>query len=78
MKYACGAASLLANADSSLKWTGYRELSASLHNAGYLFVAAIVLFVLLVVLVTKLLQRALFQRLYGAEYVVRMAAEVAS
>jgi transposase len=26
----------------------------------------------------KLLQRALFQRLYGAEYVVRMAAEVAS
>jgi len=26
----------------------------------------------------KLLQRALFQRLYGAEYIVRMAAEVAS
>ncbi len=37
---------------------GYRELSASLHNAGYLFVGAIVLFVLLVVLVKKLLQRA--------------------
>ena len=26
----------------------------------------------------RLLQRALFQRLYGAEYVVRIAAEVAS
>ena len=26
----------------------------------------------------RLLQRALFQRLYGAEYVLRLAAEVAS
>lgn len=37
---------------------GYRELSDRLHYAGYLFVAVIVAFLLLVVLVRKLLARA--------------------
>ncbi|QHF24027.1 DedA family protein [Rathayibacter sp. VKM Ac-2804] len=37
---------------------GYRELSDSLHYAGYLFVGAIVVFVLVVIGVKKLLSRA--------------------
>lgn len=37
---------------------GFRELSTRLHMAGYLFVAAIVLFGLLILLVKKLVQRA--------------------
>lgn len=37
---------------------GYRELSDSLHYAGYLFVGAIVVFVLLVIAGKKLLNRA--------------------
>jgi membrane-associated protein len=41
----------------SLAAGGYREISASLHWAGYLFVAAIVLFVALVVVGKKLIER---------------------
>ena len=37
---------------------GYRELSASLHNAGYLFVAVIAVFIALVVIGKKLLERS--------------------
>jgi len=37
---------------------GYRELSARLHTAGYLFVAAIAVFILLVIVGKKLLERA--------------------
>ncbi|MCS5733121.1 DedA family protein [Herbiconiux daphne] len=37
---------------------GYRELSRELHGAGYLFVAAIALFIVLVFVVKKLINRA--------------------
>ena len=37
---------------------GYRELSRELHGAGYLFVAAIALFAVLVFVVKKLINRA--------------------
>lgn len=37
--------------------SGYRELSGSLHGAGYIFVGAIVLFIALVVIGKKLLER---------------------
>ncbi len=36
---------------------GYRELSARLHGAGYVFVAAIVVFIVLVVIAKKLLEK---------------------
>jgi membrane protein DedA with SNARE-associated domain len=36
---------------------GYRELSSRLHGAGYLFVAVIVVFIALVVIGKKLLEK---------------------
>lgn len=42
----------------SLAAGSYRELAASLHGAGYLFVAIIAAFLLLVLLVKKLLERS--------------------
>lgn len=37
---------------------GYRELSDRLHSAGYLFVGAIVLFLVVIIIVKKLLERS--------------------
>jgi membrane protein DedA with SNARE-associated domain len=37
---------------------GYRELSAGLHSAGYLFVAVIVVFLLAILVAKKLLERS--------------------
>jgi membrane-associated protein len=42
----------------SVAAVSYRELASSLHFAGYLFVGAIVLFVIVVFVVKKLLERS--------------------